>query len=182
MSEELREFHERLTAGRLLALGAAHVSEQLGSFGSWLLIGVGATYALVLANLAAVQQFVWLSTIRTGLVLLLVAVVLGVLQRGLAAILSASSASAEKAEQIGRELAERGIEIDFKVLFREIERGTFYPAKWIIRRSCNHISEGDFAASGRQSAGIAQIQSLLVLAQVGFAVSAIAVIAWGVRI
>ena len=182
MSDELPEIHERVTAGRLLSLVAAHVSEHMGSFGSWLLIGVGATYSLVLANLASVQQFVLLSSIRAGLLLLLAAVVLGVLQRWLAAIVGASSAAAEKADKIGRDLAEQDIEIDFKVLFREMERGTYYPAKWIVRRSYEKAMAGDLAVSGRLSAGIAQVQSFLVLAQVAVAVSAIAVIACGVKV
>jgi len=102
----------------------------MGSFGTWLLVGVGATYSLVLANLASVQQFVSLGSVRSGLLLLLTAVVLGVLQRWLGAIVGASSAAAEKADKIGRDL---DINLDFQVLFREMERGTYYPAKWIVK-------------------------------------------------
>lgn len=182
MSDEIPELHERVAAGKLLSLVASHVSEHIGSFGSWLLIGVGATYSLVLANLASVQQFVSLLSIRTGLLLLLAAVIFGVLQRWLAAIVGASSALAEKGEKIGRELSEQEIEIDFKVLFREIERGIYYPAKWIVQRSYNKVLSGDLAAAGRMCAGISQIQSFLVLIQVGLAVSAIAVIAYGVKV
>jgi len=105
----------------------------MGSFGTWLLVGVGATYSLVLANLASVQQFVSLGSVRSGLLLLLTAVVLGVLQRWLGAIVGASSAAAEKADKIGRDLADHDINLDFQVLFREMERGTYYPAKWIVK-------------------------------------------------
>ncbi|MFC3552479.1 hypothetical protein ACFOLC_15855 [Lysobacter cavernae] len=182
MSDELPEIHERVTAGRLLSLVAAHVSEHMGSFGNWLLVGVGATYSLVLANLASVQQFVSLWSIRTGLLLLLAAVILGVLQRWLAAIVSASSAAAEKSDKIGHALAEQDIDIDFRALFREMERGIYYPAKWIVRRSFNKAMSGDFAAAGRMSAGISQVQSFLVLAQAGFAIAAIATIARGVKV
>jgi hypothetical protein len=181
MDEKL-ELHERITAGRLLSLAAARMSEHIGAFGSWLLVGVGASYSLVLANLSSVQQFISLESIRTGLLLLFVAVVFGVLQRWLAAIIAASAASAEKSEAIGRELAERNVDIDFKVVFREMERGTYYPAKWIVRRSFEKAMSGDFAAAGRMSAGIAQVQSLLVLMQVGLAVAAIAACAFGVKV
>lgn len=182
MADEFTEIHERVTAGRLLSLVAAHVSEHMGSFGTWLLVGVGATYSLVLANLASVQQFVSLWSIRSGLLLLLAAVVLGVLQRWLAAIVGASSAAAEKSDKIGRDLAEQDIDLDFQVLFREMERGTYYPGKWIVKRSYRKVMAGDFAASGRMSVGIAQVQSFLVLAQVGFALAAIATIACGVKV
>ncbi|UYK76877.1 hypothetical protein NG825_00235 [Xanthomonas sacchari] len=182
MADEFPEIHERVTAGRLLSLAAAHVSEHMGSFGTWLLVGVGATYSLVLANLASVQQFVSLWSVRSGLLLLLAAVALGVLQRWLAAIVGASSAAAEKADKIGRDLADQDIDLDFQVLFREMERGTYYPAKWIVKRSYSKVMAGDFAAFGRMSAGIAQVQSYLVLAQVGCALAAIASIAFGVKV
>ena len=182
MGNELPEIHERVTAGRLLSLASAHVSEQLSSFGSWLLVGVGATYSLVLANLASVQQFVSLWSIRTGLLLLLAAIVLGVLQRWLSAIVSASSATAERADKIGRDLSDQDIELDFRVLFREMERGIYYPAKWFVHRSYQKLMEGDFAASGRLSAGIAQAHGFLVLAQMGFALAAIGTIARGLKV
>jgi len=154
----------------------------MGSFGTWLLVGVGATYSLVLANLASVQQFVSLGSVRSGLLLLLTAVVLGVLQRWLGAIVGASSAAAEKADKIGRDLADQDINLDFQVLFREMERGTYYPAKWIVKHSFSKVMAGDIAASGRMSASIAQIQSFLVLAQVAVAIAAIATIACGVKV
>lgn len=182
MADGLPEVHERFAAGRLLALAAAHGSEHMGSFGTWLLVGVGATYSLVLTNLASVQEFVELWSIRSGLLLLLVAVVLGVLQRWLAAIVGASSAVAEKSAMIGRDLSEQGIDLDFSVLFREMERGTYYPAKWVVRRNYSKAVAGDLAVAGRMSAGIAQVQSLLVLVQVGFALAAIATIACGVKV
>jgi hypothetical protein len=182
VTDEFPEIHERVAAGRLLSLVAAHISEHMGSFGTWLLVGVGATYSLVLANLASVQQFVSLWSIRSGLLLLLAAVVFGVLQRWLAAIVGASSAVAEKSDKIGRDLSEQEVDLDFQVLFREMERGTYYPAKWIVKRSYRKVMAGDFAASGRMSAGIAQVQSLLVFAQVAFALAAIATIACGVKV
>lgn len=180
MNDQSPELYERITAGRLLSLTAARTSAHMGSFGDWLLVGVGAAYSLILANLASVQEFVCLSSIRKGLFLLLVAIVLGVLQRWLSAIVAASAAAAEKAEMIGHDLADK--DIDFKIVFREMERGTYYPARWIVRRSLEKVMSGDFAASGRMSFGIAQVQSGLVFAQAGFAVAAVAVTAYGVKV
>jgi hypothetical protein len=114
--------------------------------------------------------------------LLLIAIVLGVFQRWLAAIVAASAATGEKAEQIGKELATQDIEIDFKVVFREMERGIYYPAKWMVRRSFNKVMSGDFAASGRVAAAISQIQSGLAFVLVGFVVAAIAVTVCGIKV
>jgi len=156
-SEEYPELHERITAGLLLSTTAAQISRHLDSFCSWLLIGVGGSYSLIIANLASLQQFVSPRSIRISLLLLLVAILLGVLQRWLAAMVAASEATGDKADQIGKNLAERDIEIDFKIVSQEMQRGTYYPAKWIVRRSFEKAISGDFAASGRVTAKISQV-------------------------
>lgn len=171
-----------MTAGRLLATAAAQISAHLDSFCSWLLIGVGGAYALVLANLGSVQQLVSPRSLQKSLLLLLIAIVIGVFQRWLAAIVSASAATGEKAEQIGNDLAAQDIELDFKVVSREMERGTYYPAKWMVRRSFNKAMSADFAASGRIASAISQIQSMLAFILVGFVVAAIAVTVFGVKV
>ena len=176
------ELHERIMAGRLLAVSAAQISSHLDSFCSWLLLGVGGGYALVLANLASLQGFIAPQSLQTSLFLLLVAIAFGVLQRWLAAIVAASTASGEKAEEIGKELADRDIDVDFRIVFREMERGTYYPAKWMVRRSFNKAMSGDFAAGGRITALISQIQSALAFVVVGLVVAAIAVTAYGVKV
>ncbi len=182
MTEDFPELHERVTAGRLLSTTASQVSERLDSFCSWLLLGVGGAYSLVFANLASLQGLISTHSIRTSLQLLLAAIVLGIVQRWLAAMVAAGSATAEKAERIGRELADQDINIDFKVVFREMERGLYYPAKWFARGSFEKAMSGDFAASGRVTAYISQIQSWLALVLVGFVVAAIAVTACGVKV
>lgn len=182
MIDDQPELHERITAGRLLSLAAARASEHMSAFGNWLLIGVGAAYSLVVVNLASIQKFVSLSSIRAGLILLLAVIVLGVLQRWLAAIIASGAAAGEHAEKIGHELAEQDIDIDFKVVLREMKRGTYYPARWIVQSSFEKAMEGDYAASGRMSAALSQIHSLLVFFEAAFAVAAVAVTACGVQV
>ena len=182
MTDQIPELHERVTAGRLLATTAAQISAHLDSFCSWLLIGVGGAYSLVLANLDSLQKLVSPRSIQISLLLLLIAIVLGVFQRWLAAIVAAGAATGEKAEQIGRELAAQDINVDFRIVFREMERGTYYPAKWMVRRSFAKAIAGDFAASGRVAAALSQIQSGLALVLVGFVVAALAVTVFGVQV
>lgn len=88
-------------------------------------------------------------------------------------MVAAGDAVSEKASQIGKELSERGIEIDFQVVFLEMEKGLFYPAKWLARRSFKKAVSGDFAASGRFYAAVSQVQSWLALFLMGFIVAAI---------
>jgi hypothetical protein len=182
VTEEFPELHERVTAGRLLSTTAAQVSKRLDSFCSWLLFGVGGAYTLVFANWASLQNLISAHTLRISLRLLLVAIVIGIFQRWLAAMVAAGSATGEKAEQIGRDLAGQGVKIDFKVVFREMERGMYYPAKWMARNRFNKAMLGDFAASGRITARISQVQSWLALVLVGFVVAAVAVTVSGVKV
>ena len=136
----------------------------------------------MLANLDSLQQLVSPRSLQKSLLFLIIAIVLGVFQRWLAAIVAANAATGGKAEQIGKDLAAQDIEVDFKIVLREIERGIYYPAKWMVRRSFNKAMSGDFAASGRIAAAISQIQSGLAFILVGFVVAAIAVTVCGVNV
>lgn len=182
MNDDLKDIHERVTAGRLLSISAANISSGLDSFCNWLLLGVGAAYSLVFANMDSLQNLVSPQSLKISLLFLLVAISLGIVQHWLASIVAASSAVAEKAGQIGQELSEREIDIDFKVVFREMEKGLFYPAKWIARRSFEKAISGDFAASGRLSAALSQVQSWLALAIMALIIAAIAQTICGVSV
>lgn len=179
---EPTELHERIAAGQLLSLGAHRISEQLSSLSGWMLVGFGGAYTLVFANYASLQEVVSLHSLHTSLFLLLIAFVFGVLQRWLAAMIAASAATAEKAEEIGSKLAKIGRDIDFKVMFREMEKGVYYPSRWVVRRSFERAMAGDFAASGRLSAGLSQVQMFFVAVQTGFAIAAAAVVACGFKV
>lgn len=181
MNEDIPNFHERVTAGRLLSTTAAQVSGRLDAFCGWLLLGVGAAYALAFAHWVELQNLVAPHTLQVSLLLLLGAIVVGIFQRWLAAMVAASFVTAEKAGQLGAELAARGIEVDFTVVFREMERGLFYPAKWLARSSFRKAIGGDLAAGGRLAAYISQVQSYLALVLVGLVVAALAVTVAGVK-
>ena len=182
MNDDIPDIHERVTAGRLLSTTAAQISGRLDAFCGWLLFGVGAAYALVLAHWAELQALVAPHTLQVSLRLLLGAIVVGIFQRWLAAMVAASFATAEKAGQLGAELAAQGIELDFTVVFREMERGLFYPAKWLARSSFKKAIAGDLAAGGRLAAYISQIQSWLALVLVGLVVAAVAATVAGVKV
>lgn len=182
MTGGVPELHERVAAGRLLSTTAAHVSRSLDSFCSWLLLGVGAAYTFVLSNLASLQSLIAVDSVRTSLYLLLAAIAVGVIQRWLAATVAASCATSEKADEIGRSLADQDIEVDFAVVFREMERGLFYPAKWIARRSLRKAMEGDYAVGGRVAAALSQAQAWLTFLLVALVISALAVTAGGVQV
>jgi hypothetical protein len=182
VTEKPIEVHERVTAGRLLTLMAHKASEQLDSMSGWMLVGFGGAYALVFANYTSLQQLVSGRSLHFSLLLLLVAFAFGIVQRWLAAIIAASAGAAKEAEKIGAKLGKKNIPLDIKVVFREIEKGIYYPARWIVRRSFTKAIAGDFAAAGRLSAALSQIQTLLVAIQACFAIAATVVMAYGFKV
>ncbi|WP_149364050.1 hypothetical protein [Rhodanobacter sp. T12-5] len=182
MNEDIPHLHERVTASRLLSTTAAEISGKLDAFCNWLLLGVGAAYTLVFSHWAELRSLIAPCTLQISLALLLAAIVVGIFQRWLAAMVASSFATSEKSSQVGAELAARGIEVDFAVVFSEMERGLFYPAKWIARSSFKKAVAGDLAAGGRLAAYISQIQSWLAFALVGLVVAAVAVTVSGVKV
>jgi hypothetical protein len=166
----------------LLSTTAAHVSQSLDSFCSWLLLGVGATYTFVLSNLASLQDLIAVASVRASLYLLLAAIAVGVVQRWLAATVAASCATSEKADEIGCNLSAQEVEVDFAVVFREMQRGLFYPAKWMARRSFKKAMKGDFAVGGRLAAALSQAQAWLTFLLVALVIAALAVTASGIQV
>jgi hypothetical protein len=92
-----------------------------------------------------------------------VAAALTVTEKYLASVIVGAAETGARAAEVGRQLADDEIEIDFSVVFRELEAATLPPMRWFVGRSFSKVKTGDFAASGRNFARCAQIQGLLVL-------------------
>lgn len=169
--------NESMLIGKTLSLLALGTTVSLEKFSSWLLAGFGATFALILSNIETVSNFISVENIKTGVILYLIALGLGVLQRWLGAgILGASSVSKE-VEVLG---ANAPKDINIYNVLTEIENITFYPQKWLVRYQFNKVRNNDFAAPGRMQARMAQIQGILVLVQGVLVISSIVVMVQGI--
>ena len=152
--------HTAITAGRLLTIMAARTSDTLGSFSSWLIGSVAAVLGLLLANVETVSRFVPTEALRSAIAFFLIAVVCHVLQRYLAAVVASSVAAALEAEKLPSDRP-----LDVEEFIAEIQRSTFWPARVVANRILSRIKAGDYAASGRLMAKLAQIQGMLVMLQ-----------------
>jgi hypothetical protein len=176
------DLQAKILAGRLLSLGAGRASAALDQFSSWLLSGFGAAFALLLANISPVSKHLAISSLRCALLLFISILVLGVLARLLAATVSAGAGAAAEAETLGRALADAAIEVNFKTVFREAEKATYWPMRLAVASSFKKVEQGDFAAAGRLHAKLAQAQGALVFMQVVMAIISVLVLAYGLAV
>jgi hypothetical protein len=164
------EIHQ-LIVGTMLLAAAGKASRALDTFGTWLLAGFGAAVALLLTNhdtLALIPSAASRGEIR----LFLFAVVLAVIQKYVAIIVT----MADEGSTLGREIVTphlgRGAQIDPDMITSEVLRGLYGPQRWIVRKMFAK-SKGDFAAAPRAFMKMAQVQGLLVVLEVALFLIAI---------
>lgn len=163
---------DSIFAGRVLTAMANRVSSELVAFSSWILLGFGAILGLVLANIQTVSKFVAPESLGFAVKLFLVAVIFNVLQRYMAAIVSASVTLAKEVEAMPIHP-----NADMAAFLGEIEAATLWPMKIMVRWSSRKIAAGDFAVGGRLNARLAQAQAWFVFVQLIVVVAAALVIA-----
>jgi hypothetical protein len=176
------DIQAKILAGRLLTLGARHSSEALDQFSSWLLGGFGAASALLIVNVENVSKHLAIGSLRSAVWLFLIMLLLGAFSKLLASILRAAGGAAAESESMGRDLADDEVEVNFKTVFRETEKATLPPMRMLVASSLRKVEGGDFAASGRLYAKLAQIQSFIVFVEVVLAAAAALVLACGLAV
>lgn len=181
-NDSTADVQARILAGRLLSLGAGRASAALDQFSSWLLSGFGAAFALLFANIDVVSKHVAVTSLRTGLMLFLCALVAGVVAKFLSSIVSAGAEAAEQGGVIGRDLAAAQIEVNVKRMFEETERAFYWPMRILVASSFNKVSTGDFAAAGRLHTKIAQVQGIFVVSEVTLAAGSAMVLGCGLTV
>jgi hypothetical protein len=160
---------EKLLVSDVFAHSAANLSPAIDSFASWILGGFGAGLALLLANLDKVQHFIDVSTIRRAGLLFLAAIVVGIVEKLLALVVTTASRNFAAGRTIGAKFEG----IDIQAYFREAEKGFFIPARWLAARSFKKLLSGDLAAMPRAIIRLAQVQIWIALAEAALIVRAI---------
>ncbi|GAB4061404.1 hypothetical protein [Uliginosibacterium sediminicola] len=162
--------------GQVLMELAKCISEGLSKFSGWLLIGYAAILGALLANLDSATKFLAPGTLSRLALLFSVVVLLNLLQRYSAAVVSSSA-------EVGKKVKEQPIpqNMDIVLFLTELEYATLWPARLMVRRSNRKILAGDLAAGGRLLSTFAQIEAWLVFAQVLVSIAATLVLAYGLR-
>jgi hypothetical protein len=176
------ETQATIFAGQLLIVATQKVSSSFDTFSGWLVAGFGAALALFIANADSVATFVSSSSVKSAASFFLTSAVLAVVAKLLAAFVAAGTAAAIEGAQLGRDLAEREIEIDLPRLFAETEKALFWPAKLFARRAFAKTQTGDFAGPGRVYTKVAQLHALTISIQAVLSLVAAVVIVRGITV
>lgn len=177
MPEQINR-EESILTGKMLSLLSVGLTTSLEKFSGWLLAGFGAAFALILSNIEQVAKFISIDDIKIGVLLYLVALATGVLQRWVGSGIMGGAMISKEAEELGRNADES---VDFNNVLTEIERSCLYPKKWLVRYQFNKIRSGDFSVAGRMQVVMAQLQGYMVLIQGGLVISSIVVMVCGIN-
>ena len=178
----LSETQANILAGQLLVVATQKVSNSFDTFSGWLAAGFGAAFALFIANLKPMSEFVMLGSVRCAASLFLVSTVLAVIDKLLASFIAAGTAAAIEGAAIGKDLVERQIQIDVATFFAETEKALFWPGSWFARRAFAKAQAGDFAGPGRMYTKVAQAQALAVIVQAILCLVAAVIIVCGLTV
>lgn len=174
--------HANVAAGQLLITAAQKVSSFLDSFSGWLLAGFGAALAFFIANLDTVSGYIDFNSIKCAAVLFLISAVLAVFEKLLASFIAAGTAAGIAGAAFGKDLAERGIELDVTTFFAETKRALYWPGSLFASRAFTKARAGDFAGPGRMYVKLSQLQALVVIIQAALSLAAAAVIVSGLAV
>lgn len=161
--DKIKHLQAQVFANSLLTVGAGKSSAVLDSFVSWLLGGFGAALALILSNLDSIVPFVPIEAIKRSAAIFMVAVVVGVVEKYLAAVVTGGAESSAAGREIGEKAAD--LELDLSVVFQLSERAALPPMRWFLRSFLRKAAEGDLTVSGRLFTRLSNIQTFVVLAE-----------------
>ena len=171
--------HERVLASTLMTMTAGKTASVIDSFLSWFVAGAGAAIALLAGNLSGLSPYISVQSVKCAATLFLVAAVITVVEKFLAAIVIGAAESANHAGEIAERMLKNDIELDMRVVFREFELATFPPLRWLIKRSFAKTEAGNFTGPSRKLAKCAQIQVYLALVATAFITWAMIVVVRG---
>lgn len=169
----------RVVASQSLMLATGRISASFDSLSGWLAAGLGAALTLFLANLDAVSKSVSLESIRLGGTFFLLSCFFALAAKFLAALISAGTAAAAEAMSLGKSLGEEGIVLDIPLYLREITSALFWPLSAFARLAFEKAQKGDFAISARLYTKAAQIQVVVVIAQIILSIASVFAILHG---
>jgi hypothetical protein len=167
---------ESIYLGRVFLTMGVRISSGLATFSGWMLIAFAAILGTLLANLEAATKILSPNALSRVAGLFAFVVLLHLLQRYSAAIVASSAVA-------GKEIEEHpvpdGMPVD--LMLDQIEKATFWPARYLVRRSNRKLRQGDFAAGGRLMLKFAQVEAWLAFAQLLTVIAATWVLASALR-
>ena len=167
----------KIVAGQVLMRAAARSSGLVDNFSNWLLGGLAATLALLVANVSDIKDYLPVWSIKMSAVWFVLSFAAALIAKLIAVFVASASAGASDGQDSGNSIAAENLDLDTFV--SELTKPMFWPARAFTGSMLAKVKSGDFAAGGRLASRASQLQGLLVLLQAIFSVTAVAVLAAG---
>ena len=169
--EPAQDIQAVVLAGRVMTHMASKMSNRFDSFSTWLLAGFGAGITLLLDKHDEVSA-VPLSTIKFGVTLFLFSAILVVAGKYLSIIVGAATDSAEfTTKELNDHFKKQResnlpLAFDLAIFNKELVIAMLPTHRWLVVLAIKKVSNGDFSQVGKMLMWLAQMQGILLFAEV----------------
>jgi hypothetical protein len=167
----------QLLANKALVAIAGTVASSWEKFTGWLVAGLGASLALIIANLDKLKDVLSVASVSQATRIFFVILVLHAVQKILAVAVAGAVASDEKAV-----LAKPDPPLEDSealAIINHIEKSYFFPFSLMIRRTLRRMRNGDLVHVGQLVVRLALASTLFAVGQLLLALWAVWVISRG---
>lgn len=174
---DAQEARTQLLANKALVAIAGTVASSWEKFTGWLVAGLGASLALIIANLDKTKDVLSVASVSQATRIFFAILVLHAVQKILAVAVAGAVASDEK-EALAK--ADPPLnESEALAIIAHIEKSYFFPFSLMIRKTLQRIRSGDLVHVGRLVVRLALASTLLAVGQLLLAPWAVWVISRG---
>jgi hypothetical protein len=159
--EQIDRLPTEAAALKLLTSSASHASSSLDKFATWFLTAFGAGLTLLLTNYKDLEALITIPQLKASASLFVCAVVFGVVQKYLAAIVTAVAAAAKDGEVIGKE----NPNIDFDHYIQAVRTALPFPIRFFANHLLKKIEKGEFLIAANLIHWLVLLQGVMLLGQ-----------------
>ena len=182
MRQPMRFTAEQKFAGEMLLKSAAIATPLLAEFSAWLMAGLGAAFALFIANLDSVTKYVYAYSFRWALIWFCVSFLSGLIARLLAVSVASGLSANEVFASKAKELEAPNSKFSFPAFFHLYFSGLLLPYRCLALRALNKVKQGDLMTSSKLTAKTSQAQAILVLCQILCATISVTILTTGIKV
>ena len=176
--EQIIEKRSRIVGRNLIFATSATASRICDTYTSWVLAGVGATHALVLSNVDLTSAFIAPSSIKSAVILFLIAFALMSVEKFIAIYVAQTTTEHAEIETYAKETKLNGDEIDLSVVDAEMHKATMLHTRWLNKIVSKFYDE----PRARTVAQAAQVQYVVAGIAVLFLFASVACLALGMKV
>jgi len=129
----------KVLAASVLEECAEKISQASDTFSGWILAGFAGSFSLLLANIGSLHSLSAPGLLSVLGWLLIVVLVIGVIERYLATVVTSSAATARQTRTLGENYSGDDLDLAISVVFSELKAATLWPLKGTVSRSLDKV-------------------------------------------